>query len=55
MILDSGATVENKPAAWADAGPIVEKYAYAAMNGEITGADAFANMQADHKAANLLD
>jgi len=55
VILDSGATVENKPAAWADAGPIVEKYAYAAMNGEITGADAVAKMQADLKAANLID
>lgn len=55
VILASGATVENKPAAWSEAGPIVEKYAYAAMAGEITGAEAVAKMQAELKAANLID
>lgn len=55
VILNSGATVEDKPAAWADAGPIVEKYAFAAMSGEITGADAVKKMQADLKAAKLID
>lgn len=55
VILSSGATIENKPAAWSDAGPIIEKYAYAAMTGEITGTDAVAKMQADLKAANLID
>ena len=55
IILKSGATIEDKPAAWADAGPIVEKYAFSAMTGEITGAEAVARMQAELKSAKLID
>ena len=49
------ATVEYQPAEWNDAKPIVEGYAYQAMSGEITGAEAVAKMQEELTAAGLID
>ncbi len=49
------ASVEYLPAEWADANPIVQNYAYQAMSGEITGAEAVERMRADLLAAGLID
>jgi putative aldouronate transport system substrate-binding protein len=55
VIVASGATVEQHPVEWNDAEVILKKYAYAAMSGEMTGADAVKKMQDELKAANLID
>jgi hypothetical protein len=55
IIKDNHATIEVRPIEWDDAEPIIEKYAYAAMSGKMSGADAVTQMRADLKAANLID
>ena len=55
VIVASGATVEQHPVEWNDAEPILKKYAFAAMSGEMSGADAVKHMQDELKAANLID
>jgi putative aldouronate transport system substrate-binding protein len=54
-IIMEHATMENLPADWTEAEPIVEKYAYQAMLGEITGAEAVAAMRDELLAAGLID
>ncbi|MHB1109820.1 MAG: ABC transporter substrate-binding protein [Devosia sp.] len=49
------ASVEIQPASWNDAQAIIQKYAYPAMLGEITGEDAVAKMDAELRAAGLID
>lgn len=49
------ASVEYLPASWTDAQAIVQKYAYPAMLGEITGAEAVAKMDEELRAAGLID
>lgn len=49
------ASVEYLPASWTDAQAIVQKYAYPAMLGEITGAEAVAKMDKELRAAGLID
>ncbi len=49
------ATVEYQPADWTDARPIVEGYAYQAMTGEVTGAEAVAKMREELSSAGLID
>jgi len=48
-------TMEYLPADWTEAQPIVEKHAFQAMLGEISGAEAVANMHAELLAAGLID
>lgn len=55
VIVDSDAKIELRPIEWDDAEPIIEKYAYAAMSGQMSGADAVKQMRADLKNANLID
>lgn len=55
IILDNKATIEQHPTEWNDAQQIVQKYAYSAMSGEISGAEAVAKMQEELKAAGLID
>jgi putative aldouronate transport system substrate-binding protein len=47
--------VENLPAEWTDAEPIVQNYAYQAMSGEISGAEAVSAMREELLAAGLID
>jgi len=54
-IIMEHATTEYLPADWTDAQPIVENYAYQAMSGEITGAEAVAAMQEELRSADLID
>jgi len=51
----SSASIEYMPAGWTDAQTIVQKYAYPAMLGEITGAQAVAKMDEELRAAGLID
>ncbi len=55
IILDNNATVENLPSSWTDAQAIVQKYAYPAMLGEISGDEAVAKMDEELRAAGLID
>lgn len=55
QIIMDNATVEYLPAEWTDAKPIVENYAFQAMSGEMTGAEAVAAMQAELSGAGLID
>ncbi|GAA0732166.1 ABC transporter substrate-binding protein [Clostridium oceanicum] len=48
-------TIENLPAKWDDAKPIVEKWAFKAMKGEVKGEEAVNNMQKELKSKNLID
>jgi putative aldouronate transport system substrate-binding protein len=54
-IIMETASVEYMPAEWTDAKPIVDNYAFQAMTGEITGAEAVAKMQEELRAAGLID
>jgi len=54
IVLEHG-TVENLPAEWTDAEPIVQNYAYQAMSGEISGAEAVSAMREELLAAGLID
>lgn len=49
------ASVEYLPSSWTDAQAIIQKYAYPAMLGEITGAEAVAKMDEELRAAGLID
>ena len=55
VIVASGATVEQHPVEWNDAEVILKKYAFAAMSGEMTGAEAVKHMQEELTAAKLID
>lgn len=55
IISGNNATVEQTPVDWVDVEPIVNKFAYAAMSGEITGAEAVARMQEELIASRLID
>nr|WP_314260419.1 extracellular solute-binding protein [uncultured Devosia sp.] len=48
-------TMEYLPAEWTEAAPIVEKHAFQAMLGEVTGAEAVAAMHAELLTAGLID
>lgn len=54
IILDT-ATTEYLPADWPEAEAIIQKYAFPAMLGEMTGAEAVAKMQEELQAAGLVD
>jgi len=54
-IIMEHATTEYLPLDWVDAQPIVEGYAYQAMSGEISGAEAVARMHEELLAAGLID
>jgi putative aldouronate transport system substrate-binding protein len=54
-IIMENASTEYLPASWTDAEAIVQKHAYPAMLGEITGAEAVARMDAELRAAGLID
>ncbi len=54
-IIIANASVENLPSDWTDAQPIVQNWAYKAMTGEISGAEAVKGMHAELLAANLID
>jgi len=54
-IVLANSSIEYMPAGWADAQTIVQKYAYPAMLGEITGAEAVAKMDEELRAAGLID
>lgn len=54
-IIMEHASVEYLPAEWTDAQPIVDNYAFQAMSGEITGAEAVARMREELLAAGLID
>lgn len=54
-IIMEHASVEYLPAEWTDAKPIVDNYAFQAMSGEITGAEAVARMREELVAAGLID
>jgi putative aldouronate transport system substrate-binding protein len=54
-IIMEHATMEYLPAEWSEAEPIVEKHAYQAMLGEISGAEAVAAMHDELLAAGLID
>lgn len=54
-IIMEHATVEFLPADWTDAEPIVQNWAYQAMSGEISGAEAVAGMREELLAADLID
>lgn len=54
-IIMEHATMEYLPSDWTEAEPIVEKYAFQAMLGEISGAEAVAAMREELLAAGLID
>ncbi|MCR6671378.1 extracellular solute-binding protein [Devosia ginsengisoli] len=54
-IIMEDATMEYLPAEWSEAAPIVEKHAFQAMLGEVTGAEAVEAMHAELLAAGLID
>ena len=54
-IIMEHATMEYLPAEWSEAAPIVEKHAFQAMLGEVTGAEAVEAMHAELLAAGLID
>lgn len=54
-IITEYATPEFLPAEWGEAKPIIERYAFEAMKGEISGSEAVAKMQKDLQAKGLID
>jgi len=54
-IIMEHASIEYLPAEWSEAAPIVEKHAFQAMLGEVTGAEAVEAMHAELLAAGLID
>ncbi len=54
-IVLANSSIEYMPTGWSDAQTIVQKYAYPAMLGEITGAEAVAKMDEELRAAGLID
>ena len=54
-VIMENASIEYLPASWTDAQAIIQKYAYPAMLGEITGAEAVAKMDEELRAAGLID
>ena len=54
-IIMEHASVEYLPAEWTDAQPIVDNYAFQAMSGELTGAEAVARMHEELLSAGLID
>lgn len=54
-IIMENASIEYLPSSWTDAQTIIQKYAYPAMLGEITGAEAVAKMDEELRAAGLID
>lgn len=54
-IISEYASVEYQPVEWTDARAIVENYAYQAMSGDITGAEAVAGMRKELLADGLID
>lgn len=54
-IIMEHASTEYLPAEWSEAQPIVEKHAFQAMLGEVTGAEAVSAMHAELLAAGLID
>lgn len=54
-IVLTNSSIEYMPTGWTDAQAIVQKYAYPAMLGEITGAEAVAKMDEELRAAGLID